>query len=71
MVMPRMSGRDTFLTIRAIDPQARVLLASGFSDQSTIQDLRAEGLLGFVEKPYRLAALGRALRQAFDAASEG
>jgi PAS domain S-box-containing protein len=71
MVMPRMSGRDTFLAIRAIDPQARVLLASGFSDQSTIQDLRAEGLLGFVEKPYRLAALGRALRQAFDAASEG
>jgi PAS domain S-box-containing protein len=57
MVMPRMNGRDAFRAIREIDATARILIASGFSDRRTIRDLEAEGLLGFVQKPYRLPEL--------------
>ncbi len=67
LVMPRLSGRETFTALRGINPSARILLSSGYSIDGQAQTLIEEGALDFVQKPYRIknlmitvaAALGR------------
>ena len=59
VTMPRLSGRDAFLRIRALDPAARVLLSTGYS----ADDVSAlDGLVGVLTKPYRPAELLAAVR---------
>jgi two-component system cell cycle sensor histidine kinase/response regulator CckA len=61
MVMPRMTGRECFAAIRALDPGARVIVASGFAAEHAVADMMAEGLDAFLKKPYRQADLLRTL----------
>ena len=57
MEMPGMRGVDCLQAIRARDPLAKALLCSGFSRDGDSSLLRAEGFLGFLNKPYRLREL--------------
>jgi PAS domain S-box-containing protein len=65
MTMPRLSGRDTFLQLRQLDPAVRVIFSSGYSADSLSSD-EAAGASGFVSKPYRPRDLARAVREALD-----
>jgi PAS domain S-box-containing protein len=57
MVMPNMSGGDCFRRMKEINPKARVVLSSGYSMDGAIQDVMNEGILAFIQKPYRLEEL--------------
>ena len=59
MVMPNMSGGDCFRRMKEINPEARVVLSSGYSMDGSIQDVMNEGILAFIQKPYRLEELSR------------
>jgi len=59
MVMPNMSGGDCFRRMKEISPNARVVLSSGYSMDGSIQDVMNEGILAFIQKPYRLEELSR------------
>lgn len=59
MVMPGMNGRDCFFEIQKIRPGARVLLASGFSREDDLSEMRAAGLGGFIAKPFLAAELSK------------
>ncbi len=59
MVMPNMSGGDCFRRMKEINPKARVVLSSGYSMDGTIQNVMNEGILAFIQKPYRLEELSR------------
>ncbi len=59
MVMPNMSGGNCFRRMREINPKARVVLSSGYSMDGSIQDVMKEGILAFLQKPYRLEELSR------------
>ncbi|HZD55002.1 MAG TPA: ATP-binding protein, partial [Candidatus Aquicultoraceae bacterium] len=63
MIMPGMGGEETFHRLRAIDPSVRVLLSSGYAVEGRPRSLLASGAAGFLQKPYRLAALASALRR--------
>jgi DNA-binding NarL/FixJ family response regulator len=65
LTMPRLSGRDTFRKLRELDPDVRVLFASGYSSEQ-IDDLLKDGSLGFVHKPYRPQDLAQRVREALD-----
>lgn len=52
-MMPDMSGFETFHALKAIDPGVRVILVSGYGSDGTIHGLFAEGLRGFLPKPFR------------------
>jgi len=65
MVMPRLSGKDTFRLLRQINPGAQVLLSSGFSGEGEAQVLLEEGAVGFLQKPYFLLELSQALSRLF------
>jgi PAS domain S-box-containing protein len=57
MVMPLMSGPEAFRAMKEIDPDVKVLLASGYSAGGAARELLAEGVRGFLQKPFTLAEL--------------
>ncbi|MEE8526587.1 MAG: response regulator, partial [Thermoanaerobaculia bacterium] len=63
--MPVMGGAEAFREIRRIDPDAVVLLMSGFSARLGKQ-LAAEGLAGFLPKPFRPSELVRKVREVLE-----
>ncbi|MBI2195133.1 MAG: response regulator [Planctomycetes bacterium] len=68
LVMPEMGGEELFFKLHEIDPALKVVLMSGYSIQEKLDGLRDHGLKGFVLKPFTLQSLGRAVRDALDAA---
>lgn len=53
MVMPVMDGPETYRAMKEINPSVRVLLASGYSLNNETRNLLADGVNGFIQKPYR------------------
>ena len=51
--MPRMTGIEAFHQIRAIDPNAKIILSSGTVNAAQLQELLAMGLKGSIPKPYQ------------------
>ncbi len=64
MTMPRMNGEEAFHAIRQVDPNAVIVLMSGFNEQEATSRFMGETLNGFIQKPYELAALREMLRAA-------
>ncbi|MEI7731382.1 MAG: response regulator [Verrucomicrobiota bacterium] len=60
--MPLMNGEEAFLIIREIAPDAKVLLASGYSEQEAFRRFQGRGLTGFLQKPYRFIDLVQKLQ---------
>jgi CheY-like chemotaxis protein len=52
MLMPGMSGEETFRALRAIRPDVKVLLSTGYAPDEAAQRFTEEGLVGFLRKPY-------------------
>lgn len=61
MSMPGMSGAQCFTALRALDPSARVLLVSGYTDDHDLRSCLAHGAVGFLPKPYDRADLVAAI----------
>ena len=61
LVIPGLSGRDTFRSLRKLDPKVKVLLVSGYVDETRAEELLAEGAEGFLQKPMTLDMLRRAV----------
>ncbi|GEM_PF-1187727 len=65
MIMPEMRGNDVFTEIRKIDPQMRVLLATGYSVSEEAHSLMEQGLNGILQKPFTKKELLVALQKVF------
>ncbi len=59
-----MGGKECLHKLRAIDPDARVLVSSGYSNDPVMADHRRHGFDGVVTKPYRPEELSEALHAA-------
>jgi len=57
MIMPGMGGGTVFDRIRAIDPQAAVLLSSGYSLNGQALEIMKRGCRGFIQKPFSIEQL--------------
>ncbi|MCP4726641.1 MAG: response regulator, partial [bacterium] len=57
MVMPNMAGKETYLEMRNIQPDVKVILASGYSQEGKANEILEEGVLGFVQKPFMIREL--------------
>jgi DNA-binding NtrC family response regulator len=64
LTMPKKSGEETLRELRKINPNIRVILTSGFSEDSATERFADLGLAGFVQKPYQLDAMVHAIRRA-------
>jgi PAS domain S-box-containing protein len=63
MIMPGLSGGETFNRIRKMHSKARVLLSSGYSIKGEAQKILDRGCDGFIQKPYNLEKLSQKLEQ--------
>ncbi len=66
MIMPKAGGHETFYRIIELDPEANVLLSSGFVSEDEVNDLLGQGARGFLPKPHRLAEVAKAIRRVLD-----
>jgi two-component system, cell cycle sensor histidine kinase and response regulator CckA len=66
MIMPHMSGGETFDMLKAIDPGVLVVLSSGYSMTGEAGDIVAKGCKGFIQKPFTPAELSRTIREALE-----
>lgn len=64
MIMPEMTGAQTFDQLKAINPEVRVLLVSGYSADGQAADILGRGCLGFIQKPFRTDTLSRKIQEA-------
>jgi DNA-binding NarL/FixJ family response regulator len=68
--MPRMGGRELAERISVRRPEAKVLFVSGFTDDAALKDSVLSRDLAFLQKPYTLESLARAVRQVLDRATD-
>lgn len=59
--MPRMGGEEAFAEIRKLNPDAVVVLSSGYNEKEFDGNVIFKGLAGFIQKPYRLNTLSEKL----------
>jgi CheY-like chemotaxis protein len=67
MIMPGMTGRETFAMLKTLKPDVRVLLCSGYSFNGQARGILEQGCQGFIQKPFDIEKLcekiGEILRQ--------
>ncbi len=54
VIMPDMDGSETFDILKEIDPDVKVLLASGYSIDGKAGEILERGCHGFIQKPFDL-----------------
>jgi len=59
MVMPKISGKETFIRMKQFDPDVKVLLTSGFSQNENVEEIMNLGVMGFIQKPFTLEELAK------------
>jgi two-component system cell cycle sensor histidine kinase/response regulator CckA len=55
--MPKMSGLQCFRHLKEINPGARVIVASGYGDNSDREAMQKQGVRAFIQKPYKAVEL--------------
>jgi two-component system, cell cycle sensor histidine kinase and response regulator CckA len=66
LIMPQMGGRECLAHLLKRNPQLKVIIASGYSDEANRDQLIEDGARGFVSKPLEMAQFLRTVRQALD-----
>ena len=66
MVMPSMSGGETFDRLKAINRSIRVILSSGFSMNDQVSKILERGCDCFMQKPYNIRDLSQKIREVLD-----
>jgi PAS domain S-box-containing protein len=64
--MPGMGGLRCLKELAAMDPDFKVLVASGYSPDRRIQDTLEDGAAGFIAKPFRHTDLLSTVREVLD-----
>ncbi len=63
MMDPGMNGRETYEEILKLNPVQKAIVASGFSESKDIQGVLELGAGAFIQKPYSMTKLGKAVRE--------
>lgn len=59
LIMPKLGGEDAFRLMKEIDPNVRVLVATGFSQPGVIDSLLRQGVVAVLSKPFSIESLSR------------
>ncbi|HPO17194.1 MAG TPA: PAS domain S-box protein [Candidatus Hydrogenedentes bacterium] len=64
LTMPDMDGYEVFCEMQRIHSGVRVLMSSGFSEQEFKDRFAGKGVMGFIQKPYRLETFYTSIQKA-------
>ena len=63
MIMPDMAGKKTYQELKKINPEVQVLLMSGFHQDGKASEILSEGVLGFIQKPFKQQILSKIISE--------
>ncbi|MBU8901823.1 MAG: response regulator [Victivallales bacterium] len=63
MAMPVMTGDEAYKHLKEIDPQVKILVATGFTNDQRVRKTMEAGASGFIKKPYSINILSRKLHE--------
>ncbi|MGD8267834.1 MAG: response regulator [Desulfobacterales bacterium] len=66
MIMPDLSGADTYRRLKQINPHIKVILATGYSEDGQAREILDAGCKGFIQKPFKLDQLSVMIRELLD-----
>lgn len=66
LIMPEMGGKECLDELLKLEPQVKVLMASGFTLDASTRKAIETGSRGFVSKPFQLDKLCQAVRRVLD-----
>ena len=64
--MPGMGGKTVFEELMEINPQVKVIIASGYSVNGPTEEAIDAGAKGFVGKPYEVSQILKVIREILD-----
>ncbi|MBN1573672.1 MAG: PAS domain S-box protein [Deltaproteobacteria bacterium] len=66
VVMPDMGGGEILEKVKEMEPDIRVLLSSGYSENGQVGDIIKAGADGFIQKPVSILNLTKKIREIFN-----
>jgi len=66
MIMPELSGGETYERLKEMNPDINVLLSSGHSINGQATEILERGCNGFIQKPFNINVLSMKLREILD-----
>jgi CheY-like chemotaxis protein len=64
--MPYLSGQEVLEQILAVDPNARIIISSGYSENGYVHSPSKSGIVEYIAKPYRPDELAKVVRDILD-----
>ncbi len=64
MIMPKQDGADTFFELKKIDASLKIIISSGYSEETELSESIQQAADGFLPKPISRSKLGRTIRMA-------
>jgi DNA-binding NtrC family response regulator len=71
LVMPGISGTETLKEILKINPDAKVIISSGYSSNGPVKDSIENGAYSFINKPYTLNNLISVIKRVLSGKRDG
>ncbi|NTW76791.1 MAG: response regulator [Syntrophaceae bacterium] len=66
MIMPGLSGNETFDGLKLINPKVKVLLSSGYVTGNQAKEIMEKGCQAFIQKPFRMEEFSQKIREVLD-----
>jgi two-component system cell cycle sensor histidine kinase/response regulator CckA len=63
IIMPEMSGGEVYDRLKAMDPNVKVLLSTGYAIEGEASRILETGCEGFIQKPFKIGLLARRIRE--------
>ncbi|MCO1333329.1 response regulator [Microbulbifer sp. OS29] len=63
MIMPGMDGQELFAFLKRINPNVKAILSTGYSVDSKVQEVIAEGVLDCIQKPFTFERLTKKIEE--------
>ncbi|HNX93513.1 MAG TPA: response regulator, partial [Syntrophomonas sp.] len=66
MIMPGLSGNETFDGLKSINPKVKVMLSSGYVTGNKAKKIMEKGCQAFIQKPFRIEEFSQKIREILD-----
>ena len=63
MIMPEMEGKETFKKLKEINPDVKILISSGYNQDSLPEQVMDSGEAGFIQKPYNINEIAEIIKE--------
>jgi two-component system, cell cycle sensor histidine kinase and response regulator CckA len=71
LIMPDMGGGEVYNILKALNPDVKVLLSSGYSVEGQASEILERGCNGFIQKPFDMEAISREIKRVLNSRSSG